>query len=178
MAEEKERESFFKSTTLHGARDVYQAHKTNHRFWTAFWLLVVILMIIATCIGCYLIVIGYINAPNVTTVQRVSVDEMSLPDVAICYMGGANVTRLREAGKPGVGKTYDEPEQSELSFKCLILKGQIRLQKPITCSELEVQGKIKINCNQEGEGGGVERKSRDAFFPPTPHHDLLWSFGP
>ncbi len=99
MTKEDERESFFKSTTLHGVRDVYQAHKGHHRFWTAFWSLVVILMVIVACMGCYGIIIGYVNAPTITTVQTVSVDEIFLPDVAICYMGGANVTRLREAGK-------------------------------------------------------------------------------
>ncbi len=111
MAEEDERESFFKSTSLHGIRDAYHAHKGHHRFWMAFWLLVLIIMISLACRGCYEIISGYMNAPTVTTVQTVSVDEMLLPDVAVCYTGGANVTKLREAGK-GLQEFY-EPDYSD-----------------------------------------------------------------
>ncbi len=91
-------ECFFQSTSLHGVRDLYLAHKKSDKIALVFWFFVVVMMALFVGLGSFWIIQGYIDAPTVTTVTAVAADDLLLPDIAICYMGRPNVTKMEEAG--------------------------------------------------------------------------------
>lgn len=80
-------------TSCNGIIDLYES--TNSKWKFAFWSTTMSVLLCAAVWFTYQTAMGYIETPTVTNIRTVTKSGIELPDIAICYNGGLNVSAMR-----------------------------------------------------------------------------------
>lgn len=160
-------------TSLNGILDLYEAKSQKWPF--CFWLFVMICMFLLTFMFIAFNVATFINSPTVTNIATIADNNLTAPELLLCYMGGFNVQKLKSVGfsddmikaiQTGLTEADQGLNYSKLSidFKSLLAVRNLSIEEfYATLSGFPCESIVKSRT-LAGNGGKVDKCTGVSYF--------------